>query len=536
VVYVFKEERSMVGRQNPQMDLADAVLWTGKVSPKPLIEAGSFHDRFAKLRPTILRDEDFGHWFHPEAGRRSVPPSVVAGAFLLALREGCSDREAEQRMRYDLRWKWGLGLSLNDHGCDHSSLCVFRARLLAHEEEGKLFQDIVRKAVEAGLLPKRAVQVMDSSPMLGAAAVQDTYKLLRTALHKLVKGHKQELPAELMPRLKRYLQTGKPDIDWEDREARRRELQQLVEDAELALSELPAQTDKPAASAARALLEQVAHQDVEPDGKGGVKIREGVAKDRVISTVDPEMRHGHKSSAGRWDGWKKHVSVEPQSELITAVEVSAANVNDGAMAMKLLEQQTKVGLAPAEVVADHQYAAGELREQAQARGEGTTIVTKAAALPDTGYFHKSEFEIDLEAGTVICPGEQVARFHYRVGHSTDAVFDAATCAACPLAEVCVQTPGQGRTISIHPYEHQLQAAAERRRQPDFPALMAQRPGVERKQAHWNHKGGRQSRYHGLRKTRLQALWSAAVVNIERLMVLGQALDGLRPVMAAASIG
>lgn len=63
------------------------------------------------------------------------------------------------------------------------------------------------------MLTKRAVQVMDSSPMLGAAAVQDTYKLIRTALHKLVKGHKRELPAELMPRLRRYLQTGKADID-----------------------------------------------------------------------------------------------------------------------------------------------------------------------------------------------------------------------------------------------------------------------------------------------------------------------------------
>jgi transposase len=114
------------------------------------------------------------------------------------------------------------------------------------------------------------------------------------------------------------------------------------------------------------------------------------------------------------------------------------------------------------------------------------------------------------------------------------VFDAATCAACPLVGMCVKRPGQGRTISIHLYEHQLQAAAEGRRQPNFPALMAQRPTVERKQAHWNRKGGRRSRYFGLRKTRLQALWSAAVVNIERLMVIGQALDGLRPVAVAAS--
>jgi len=99
----------MLGRQNPQMDLADAVLWTGKIDPRPLVEKGSFHDRFAALRPRILRDEDFGHWFDAEQGRRSIPPSVVAEAFLPALREGRSDREAEQRIRYDLRWKVGAG-------------------------------------------------------------------------------------------------------------------------------------------------------------------------------------------------------------------------------------------------------------------------------------------------------------------------------------------------------------------------------------------------------------------------------------------
>jgi len=145
--------------------------------------------------------------------------------------------------------------------------------------------------------------------------------------------------------------------------------------------------------------------------------------------------------------------------------------------MKLLEQQAEVGLAPAEVVADQQYAAGELRERARSHGEGTSLVTKAAALPDDGYLHKSEFEIDLEAGTVVCPTGEVAHFagRFRPGHSTEAVFAAATCGRCPFAIACVRTPGQGRTISTHPYEHQLQAAAERRQQPDFQALMARRP-------------------------------------------------------------
>jgi IS5 family transposase len=515
----------MLGRESGQTSLADVYLWSGK--REPLVEPGSFYDRFAKIRPELLRDEDFAHWYVEGKGRPSVPPSRVAGAYLMALREGCSDREAEQRMRFDLRWKWALNLGLDDHGCDHTTICLFRGRLLAHEEEGKLFQDLVKRAVAAGLLPKRALQAMDSSPMLGAAAVQDTYKLIRTALHKMVKAHEKDLPAELRPRLKRYLKTGKPDIDWDDAVARKQELNQLVRDAEVALTELPKEAEGPTAQASRELLERVARQDVEPDGEGGVKIRKAVARDRVVSTVDPEMRHGRKSSAGRWNGSKKHVNVEPKSELITAVEITPANAPDGPVALKLLAQQAEAGLAPAEVVADMQYASGELRAQAAALGEGTIIVTKAPSRGDTGYLDKAEFQVDLEASTVTCPAGEVARFpRFRPGHSTEAVFAAATCAACPLLNRCVQKPGKGRTINIHAHEDQLQAARLRRSRPDFDVLLRQRPTVERKQAHWNRRGGARSRYFGQEKTRLQAFWSAAVVNLERLMVLGAALSAL----------
>lgn len=511
----------MLGRQVGQMSLAEAELWSGK--DQPLVDRDSFHHRFAQVRPTLVKDEDFAHWFNPEIGRPSVPPAVVAGAFLLALREGCSDREAEQRMRFDLRWKWALGLQLNDRGCDHSSLCVFRGRLLAHEEEGQLFHAILQRAVAAGLLSKRSLQVMDSSPMLGAAAVQDTYKLIRTALHKLVKGHGKALPVGLRPRLKRYVKTEKPAIDWDDPAARRKELEQLVADAELALQELPADQDRPTAAAARGLLQQVARQDVETDAEGRAQLRQGVAKDRVVSSVDPDMRHGHKSSAGKWNGYKKHLSVEPETELITAVEVTAANAGDGPVALELLKQQAEVGLAPAEVIADMGYAGGELRAQALQQGEGTVLVTKAAT-PSRDYFDKSDFVIDLAAGTVTCPADQVLAIRFQPEHGTTAKFDTATCVRCRLASYCLRNPGVGRTISIHPYEDQLQAARERRERLDFPKLLKQRPTVERKQAHWNEHGGRRARYFGRAKVRLQAFWSAAGVNLDRLMRIGNGVS------------
>lgn len=288
------------------------------------------------------------------------------------------------------------------------------------------------------------------------------------------------------------------------------------------------------AAAARALLTRVASQDVEEDGDGGVQIKHGVEKDRVISTVDPQARHGHKSSAGRWNGYKKHVSVEPSRELITAVAVTPANAPDGPVALTMLEQQAACGLAPAEVVVDMAYRGAELRAAAQGLGDGTTLITRDPAQPHSEVFPKSVFEVDCAAGIVTCPANQPARFTFRSGHSATAHFAAETCASCPWKPCCVLDPLSGRSITIHPFEDQLQAARDRREKEDFPALMRERPKVERKQAHWNRKGGHRSRYMGMTKTRLQALWSAAVVNIERLMVVGP--EVLAPARAAGATG
>ena len=60
------------------------------------------------------------------------------------------------------------------------------------------------------------------------------------------------------------------------------------------------------------------------------RIARRVAKDRIISTVDPDARHGHKTSARGFDGYKGHVAVDPDSELIVATTVTAGNVGDAA--------------------------------------------------------------------------------------------------------------------------------------------------------------------------------------------------------------
>jgi hypothetical protein len=57
------------------------------------------------------------------------------------------------------------------------------------------------------------------------------------------------------------------------------------------------------------------------------KVARRVAKDQVISTVDPQARHGHKSSARGFDGYNGHIAIDPHSEVITDTAVSAGRTS-----------------------------------------------------------------------------------------------------------------------------------------------------------------------------------------------------------------
>jgi transposase len=333
-----------------------------------LIPADSFYARLAKWRDVLVDDEDYAPLYSDSRkGRPSIPPSLVVLAMLLAYHDDCSDAEAEQRMRFDLRWKHALGLGLEDKGFDSTVLCRFRRKLLECGLERALFQRLVNAAREAGLITKDATQLLDSSHILGAAGARDTYALMRGGIRKLLRalGYTPTTKAELADRLGWYLDLQapeKPNIDWSDPEVRAEHLKEIVEDAReaLALADRATATT-PAVVEAVSLLEKIVADDVEegpppdPKRKGrppkkerasqepkvpqpaassadehdeAPRLRRGVAKDRILSVVDPQMRVGHKSQRQSWAGYKVHLLEDPESELVTSVEVRPANEYD----------------------------------------------------------------------------------------------------------------------------------------------------------------------------------------------------------------
>ncbi|MGH7750020.1 MAG: transposase, partial [Candidatus Dormibacteria bacterium] len=322
-----------LGRAPRQADLLRSTVGycAGRVAPGSIY--GVLHRECFLLFP----DELFADLF-TEVGRRSVPPMIVAVVMVLQRIEGLSDREAVDRFSFDARWKYAAGgLDFDYPGFVHTVLVDMRARLAASVRPDRIFEVTLEVARAAGLVGRR--RVLDSTPLYDAVATMDTVTLIRSAIRGLLRVVEAELEGELRGLLGRdddYATAGKPVCDWDDRAAREALVNALAGDARALLGVLDGRELGPEVSQAAVLLATVVGQDLEQDAAGVFRIARRVAKDRVISTVDPDARHGRKTSAHGFDGYKGHVGIDPDSEIITATTVTAGNAGDAAVAQDLI--------------------------------------------------------------------------------------------------------------------------------------------------------------------------------------------------------
>ena len=139
--------------------------------------------------------------------------------------------------------------------------------------------------------------------MKGAGEVQDTYTLLRKGIKKLLRAMGFDVPSKrrgLQTNLERYLDSDKKaEIDWSDPKARAEQLKVLVRDADAALDLAVEHADDEEVRLVGWLLTKILGDDIEIGEDGEAKLGQGVARDRMISWTDPEMRHGRKSASQR---------------------------------------------------------------------------------------------------------------------------------------------------------------------------------------------------------------------------------------------
>jgi transposase len=513
-------------------------------------------------RDQLFPDEEFSDLF-TDRGRRSVPPSVVAVVMVLQRLEGLSDREAVERYCFDNRWRYAAGVGGYDAGgwasFAHTVLVDMRERLRNSDRPDRIFEAALGAAREAGLIGRK--RALDSTPLYDAVATMDTVTLIRSAIRGLLKAADPELAFELCGVLTsgdEYSSAAKPQIDWDDEAAREVLIDSRAKDAYACLAVLDGRELDPVVIEAAALLATVVGQDLDIGDDGVFRIARKVAKDRVISTVDPEARHGHKTQARGFDGYKGHVAVDPDSEIVTATTVTPGNVADGSVATDLIgdllgghdsdagreydgatdgeDTDVLVGNDPADdhpedgvdandtatVYGDSAYGTGEIQSRLEDEGIESKCKTQQP-IARIGFFAKDRFVVNLDDDTVTCPNGVTVTIRRHVKGSGLAKF-AKACASCPLRSQCT-TSAKGRNIAVGLNEAVLSRARKRQESPAWVTdYRATRPKVERKLGHLMRRkhGGRRARVRGRQRVDADFSLLAAAVNLARLGTLGAA--------------
>jgi IS5 family transposase len=372
----------VLGSSHPDRELLDAAALRGH-----LLGEASVHGFLVDHRPRLFPDEMFADLFPSGRGRPSIPADVIATVMVLQALESRSDREACRALQTDIAWKAAAGLALTDEAFHPTVFTLWRNKLRASDDPDRIFNAVRAVIADTGVVAGKHRRVLDSTELEDAVARQDTVTMLATQCRRVRK---------LIPELaavwvrEHNLTPGRPPCDWDDPADVDRLVSELVDDAnELVWAAEEPELDEAQADAV-ALLALVAGQDVEPgDGPGRWRIAQRTAPDRVISTVDPETRHVHKTRHAYRDGYKAHVAVEPDTGLVTDCDLTAGTTGDAEAAPGLLDDES----AGTEVFGDSAHGTGELRNHLRARD--TTAVIKPPPLQPAveGGYTLDDFDI-----------------------------------------------------------------------------------------------------------------------------------------------
>lgn len=503
-------------------------------SEKRLVErlgrGGKFFRFLREIRDRLF-DADFqaelSSAYSRPGGDKSLPPALLAMVTLLQAYGQTSDFDAVEEAAIDPRWQLVLGcLGAERAPFSQGVLSQFRDRMIEHNLDKKLLARTVQLAKETGEFGWQKLKfALDSSPLLGAGRVEDTLNLIGRALSTVVDCAAKCLGVErerILKEAKLTLLSGSSlkaslDINWDDPDEKAQAVRRLLAEVDSmqrwVASHAAEEAKKPPLREALAALRRVVEQDIDPDPEGGgPRIRRGVAKDRMPSLGDKEMRHGRKSKSKLFNGYKRHISIAVGTgPIIVAAAVTPANHPEHEATGALLDESEQHGQTSTALV-DRGYLASPRLELL--RSQGKEVLCKPWPSRNGGRFTKEDFAIDLKAHQLTCPAGAIAVIH---ADSLLARFPAATCDACPQRAACTDARlGRGRTVTIHPQEEFLLELRSLRKTSDGRRALRDRVHVEHGLAKVSAIQGNRARFKGTRRNELDLRRCSAVVNLQTI--------------------
>jgi hypothetical protein len=391
--------------------------WHPPIEPTPEEQAVLERIKRAKLFVFLRnhRHEIFTEHFQEELGtiyRQSAlgrppgPPAQLALVTILQAYTGVSDDEAIEAMVMDRRWQLVLDcLDAPEPPFSKGTLVGFRKALIEHELDRRLLERTVEVARRRGGFSSRRLRAaLDSSPLWGAGRVEDTYNLLGHALKKalgVIARQQGRGLAEVATQAGASVVCGTSlkaalDLDWDDPNEQAQALMRVLE----ALDAVEEYLGDGGTEVGKAMLprgietaRRVRDQDVQEEGAEALPgLRRGVARERLVSVEDPEMRHGRKSRSHRFDGYKRHVLKDLDTGLVRAVGVTPANMPEAKVTEGITRDLAAQEVELRQLHIDRAYLSSELVRE---RPEYLEVYCKAWAVRGAqGRYPKTAFSLD----------------------------------------------------------------------------------------------------------------------------------------------
>lgn len=479
-----------------------------------LIEDDDVFEKILNLFDFSFIYDEVKHLYCDDNGRPPEDPVRLYKATLVQRSKGLSDPEMEYVARYDIRIKHFLGIPIQDYGFDYSTLSLFRKRL-GPELFERLFQKILARIVELGVIKNPKQQFLDSMPVLAHAALPSVTCLIYQGIHSVVKKLDKELKKKV------YEKTGLTDeklIHYSKAhplfrmEKAERELafEKAVDSSREIIGFLEPFNHK---SEELDLLRQILNENV--DEKNNL-----IQTEKPIKTlVDKDAKLGHKTKEELIFGYKNHATVTGEG-IITAVKVTSAADKDDKQTESIISKQEEVGLKPEEIDADSAYGYIETFKKAKEKGVKLNAPFRGLDEKDLSFY---ELKYDEKTNTLTCLNNINAQGYGKNGLKFE--FPIRTCRDCPRKSQCPLSAS--KRVELHKDHKIAREAIQRQRQITEEKKAAKEKGIKTKSrliienvfAYLEKLGGKKTPYIGLGNATIHVLLVATMSNIMKTVRL-----------------
>lgn len=513
----------MLKVQNPQLDMFTAEIYNQLVPQNHLLvriaDAVDFGFVLEKLEKR-----------YSNIGRGSYDPIMMFKIQLLCYLYQLSDGKVVQRAQTDIAFRWFLGLNIYDKLPDDTTISHFRIHRLDNDTLEDLFNDIVTLCIKKHVVKSKRL-LIDSTNVEANTNYPSRRMLISEAFYKLMKKlvrFNEDLSLEFTK-----LYASKIDPLYKEQEVVRTKEQATIVKEILDLLYLKTldlleeqETYREAFELCYTLVQQ---------GLGEIK------SDLIISTVDPDARVAHKSPGVLKKGYKDHIIVDEDSEIILASTTTAFNVGDEKELKPLVQKATKLlrknGLMVQEISADTVYSTIENREYLNDKEIQANIPFYKKGNRDGAKYGSDMFTLNEDLTEMTCPAGCVTRNRLEVKsqktNDTDwhFRFNIKICSQCPLRFECMRLkengkPARAKVVTI-PTSHKLIEADKKHNQtPEFIEARNKRYRIERRFATMvkNHML-RRSRFLKIEGATKHNMFANMACNLVRLTNILESFNG-----------